>query len=174
MNSSSNQLHLDAIDKKILQHLSSGIKSYDELARMCEVSRNTIYRRIAVLENEGIIKNITKCEINMEKIEISPLIIGVKTSTVAEDRALNLLATHKNVKLLWRTYGDYNISLVAFSPKGSEGLVIESIKTILEDLSSTDICVSVGFVWEKTDFTPIEIQSETSVDQILEKTALSH
>ncbi len=169
MNSS--QFHLDVIDKKILQHLSSGIKSYDELARMCEVSRNTIYRRIAALENEGIIKNTIKCEVNMDKIEISPVIIGVKISTVDEDRALNLLATHKNVKLLWRTYGDYNISLVAFSQKGSEGIVIESIKTILEDLDPTDMCISVGFVWEKTDFTPVENQSEMSIaiDQMLEK-----
>ena len=51
-------------------------------------------------------------------------------------------------------FGDYNLLLVAFCSKGNESMTIQNITNILEDFKGTNICVSVGFVWEKTDLAP--------------------
>ena len=154
----------------MLQYLSTGTSSYVELARLCRVTRNTVYRRIASLENRGIIKNTIRCIINLDQIEITPICIGVTIAQNDQDKAFNLLAAHKNVKLLWRTFGDHNIALLALCPKGKEGEVINSIKAILEELNVSQMCVSVGFMWEKTDFTPFEDQEgiEEKITQIIE------
>ena len=67
--------------------------------------------------------------------------IGVRIAQAEEDKAFRLLAAHRNVKFLWRTFGDCNISLVAFCPKGGEGEVIQGIRTILEAVNATQITV---------------------------------
>lgn len=106
----------------------------------------------------------------MDQIDITPICIGVTIAQTEQEKAFNLLAAHKNVKLLWRTYGEHNIALVALCPKGEEGKAINSIKAILEQLDVTEMCVSVGFAWEKTDFTPFDVQDEIEekIAQILE------
>ena len=155
---------------RLLQQLSAGASSYAELARLCHVTRNTVYRRIASLETRGIIKNTISCIINLDQIDITPVCIGVTIAQADQDKAFNLLAAHKNVKLLWRTYGEHNMMLVALCPKGKEGEVINSVKAILEEFEVSNICVSVGFMWEKTDFTPFDGQNgiEEQMTQILE------
>jgi DNA-binding Lrp family transcriptional regulator len=147
---------LDALDKKILQNLSTGTNSYEQLARTCNVTRNTIYRRITTLEKKGIIKNTIRCNINFDQLDITPIIIGAKVPVVDLDRTLNLLAAHKNVRFLWRTYGGFNVSLVAFCPKGQEGESIQSIKAIFESVNVMAVNVSTGFVWEKMEFAPFD------------------
>lgn len=163
-------MSIDDLDKKLLQYLGTGTRSYAELARLCQVTRNTVYRRIASLENRGIIKNIIRCTINLDQIEITSICMGVTISQSDQDKAFNLLAAHKNVKFLWRTYGEHNLSLVALCPKGAEGKVINSLKAILEEFDVKQICVSIGFAWEKTDFTPFEDENdiEERISQIIE------
>jgi len=161
---------LDDLDKKILQYLSAGTSSYEELARTCNVTRNTVYRRIAALENRGIIKNTLHCIVNLERMEITPVTIGVTIPQTELDKAINILATNKNVKFLWRTYGDHNLSLVAFCSKGKEGEIIQDIRAVLEELNAQLIHVSVGFVWEKMNYSPFDDQSEIEekITQIIE------
>jgi DNA-binding Lrp family transcriptional regulator len=162
---------LDDLDKKILQYLSAGTSSYEELARTCNVTRNTVYRRIAALENKGIIKNTLHCVINLEQMDITPVTIGVTIPRVKEDKAINLLATNKNVRFLWRTYGDHNLTLVAFCPKGKEGDIIQDIRGVLEELNAQAIHVSVGFVWEKMNYSPFDddqSEVEEKITQIIE------
>jgi hypothetical protein len=48
------------------------------------------------------------------------------------------------------------VNLVAFAPKGEEGKTIHSITSILENFDVSNLNVSVGFVWEKSDFNSIE------------------
>jgi DNA-binding Lrp family transcriptional regulator len=151
---------IDDLDRKIVQYLSSGTNSYQELARVCNVTRNTVYRRIATLEKEGIIKNTLRCVVNLDKIGITSISIGVRIQEANEDKAISLLATNKNVRFLWRTYGDHNITLVAFCSKGEEGETIRDIRATLEGLKAEHVCVSVGFVWEKMCFSPFNDQSE--------------
>ena len=151
---------LDLIDKKLIQYLSTGISSYEELARLCNVTRNTVYRRISSLEKKGIIKNIIRCIINFDKIDITPVMFGAKVPVAEIDKALNLFTMHKKVKLLWRCYGEYNVVFIAFCSKGDEGELIQSILAVFESLNVNDVKVSTGFVWEKTDFAPFEENAE--------------
>ena len=151
---------LDDLDRKIIQYLSAGTSSYQELARTCNVTRNTIYRRIAALEKEGTIKNTLHCIVNLEQMDLVPVSIGVRIHQSNQDKAINLLTTNGNVRFLWRTYGEYNLILVAFCPKGKEGEVIQEIEAALEALKAEHICVSVGYVWEKMSYSPFDIQTE--------------
>jgi DNA-binding Lrp family transcriptional regulator len=161
---------LDDLDRKIIQYLSAGTSSYQELARTCNVTRNTIYRRIAALEKEGTIKNTLHCIVNLEQMDLVPVSIGVRIHQSNQDKAINLLTTNGNVRFLWRTYGEHNLILVAFCPKGKEGEVIQEIKASLEDLNAEHICISVGYVWEKMSYSPFDIQTEfeSKITQIIE------
>ncbi len=166
---------LDELDRKIVQCLSLGTSSYEELAQTCSVTRNTIYRRIAALENEGIIENTLRCIINFKQMDITPVIIGARVLENNHEKAVYLLTNNKNVKFLWQTYGDHNISLVAFCTKGKEGAIIQDIRSILEGLGAEHICSSIGFTWEKMSFSPFEdqLESKKKIEQIIEVRNLS-
>jgi DNA-binding Lrp family transcriptional regulator len=151
---------IDHLDRKLLQYLTSGISSYEELARTCNVTRNTVYRRIATLERKGIIKNTIKCNVNLDVLGITPIFIGIKVTQTELNKACQSLSSHKNVRLLLRSYGNHNLNLIAFCLKGMEGRVIQSITTILEACNATDVEISVGFIWEKSDLNTIEDQFE--------------
>jgi DNA-binding Lrp family transcriptional regulator len=151
---------LDYLDRKIIQYLSSGINSYQELARICAVTRNTVYRRIAALENKGIIRNTLRCIVNLEQMDITPVTIGVRIQQTNINKAIGQLRINRNIRFLWRTYGEHNLTLITFCPKGNEGTIIQDIKAILEELDAEHICVSVGYVWEKMDYTPFGSQPE--------------
>ncbi len=158
----------DNLDKKILQHLSNGTSSYEELAHQCNVTRNTVYRRISLLEEKGVIKNTLHCIINMEQMDITTVNIGAKILQINQDKAIMLLSKHKNVKFLWRTYGDYDVIILAFCSKGQEGQVIHELRDILEDLGAEYLSVSVGYAWEKANFSPFEEKNEGGNLLILE------
>jgi DNA-binding Lrp family transcriptional regulator len=161
---------IDHLDRRIIQFLSSGTCSYEELARTCNVTRNTVYRRIAALENKGIIKNTLSCIVNLEQMDLTPVTIGTRISQNNIDQAIGLLSTNRNVRFLWRTYGDHNLTLVAFCAKGKEGETIQAIRIILEDLKAEHICTSIGFVWEKMNYSPFDDQPEieTKISRIIE------
>jgi hypothetical protein len=103
-------------------------------------------------------------------MDLVPVTIGVKIQQINQDKAIHLLATNKNVRFLWRTYGDHNVTLVAFCPKGKEGEIIQDIKAVLEELDAEHICISVGFVWEKMSYSPFDEQStiEDKITQLIE------
>jgi DNA-binding Lrp family transcriptional regulator len=162
---------LDALDKKIITYLSTGTSSYEELANLCGVSRNTIYRRIVALEEIGAIRNKIRCTINYSFLDITPVFFGAKAPAVELDKTSKLLAANKNVKFLWKTYGNHNIIAVAFCQKGREGEMIQSINAIFESHGLTDIVVSTGFTWEKMDFAPFNAANEieAEISKILEE-----
>jgi DNA-binding Lrp family transcriptional regulator len=148
-------LIIDDLDKRIIPYLSLGTNSYQELARACNVTRNSIYRRIAALENRGIIKNTLHCVVNLELMDITPVNIGVRIKQTYLDKAISLLKINKNVRFLWRTYGGHNLTLVAFCPKGQEGKIIQDIRAVLEGLNAdTHMCIC-GFRMGKNELFPI-------------------
>jgi DNA-binding Lrp family transcriptional regulator len=157
----------DDLDKKIIQCLSVGTSSYEELAKQCNVTRNTVYRRISALEDKGIIKNTLHCIVNLDQLDITTVTINVKVPQSNQDKAITLLAINKNVRLLWRTYGDHNLILVAFCCRGKEGEVIQELKSLLEELNAESICVSVGYVWEKMSLSPFEEENKENFAQII-------
>jgi DNA-binding Lrp family transcriptional regulator len=155
---------LDVLDKRLLQNLSSGVSSYEELARECNVSRNTVYRRIAVLEQKGIITKTIRSIVDFEQLDIVALCVGAKMPETEQEKAVALLGTNGNVKLLWRAYGKHNMIAIAFCERGKEGEIVHDLRSVLEQLGATELDVSVGFRWEKMDLTPFpeEIEFEKS------------
>ena len=151
---------MDDINRKLLYHLSTGINSYEELAHLCNVSRNTVYKRVSELERQNIIKNIIRCSVNFDKLDITPLIIAAKIPTTEEDGVFKLLSKNPKIRFLWRAYGDHNLILLAFCPKGEEGKIIDDIKRILESAECADIDVSTGYVWEKSEISPFDLEKE--------------
>lgn len=78
-----------------------------------------------------------------------------------QEETIHLLSANRNVRLLLRTYGDYDLTMVVFCPKGKEGKIIQSINLILEEHNATCVKVSVGISWEKMDLTSFNDQAET-------------
>jgi DNA-binding Lrp family transcriptional regulator len=143
---------IDDLDRKIVQYLCHGIYSYQDLAKKCGVTRNTVYRRIAFLEKNGFIERTTRAVLNYDKLGVTAIAFGAGVNQPDFDAVTGLLKAHNNVKLLLRTFGRHNVVFVAFCNKGDEGNTINSIKEMLEGFNVSDIDVSVGFAWEKTDF----------------------
>lgn len=92
-------------------------------------------------------------------MEIAPVIIGAKISQFNLDKAISLLTNNPSVRFLWRTFGEHNFILVAFCNKGKEGKTVQAIQGILEELNAQNICVSIGFVWEKMNYAPFDDQT---------------
>jgi hypothetical protein len=90
----------------------------------------------------------------------------VNVAQVDQNRVSILLAAHKRVRMLWRTYGNHNITLLALCPKGCEGAFIQEVKTVLEEFNAKNLCVSVGFMWEKMDLTPFEDEEDSMETRI--------
>ena len=163
---------MDELDKDIVQCLSTGACSYQEIARICNVTRNTIYRRIEALEKKGIIKAATSCIISLDKIGIMPIIVGAKAARKNMDYLLHSLQELSCIRMLWRTYGDLDINLVAFCSPGQEGQSIEDIRSLLEEANCEKIVISIGFSWEKSELSPFEspiFQSELTDKSIRTK-----
>jgi DNA-binding Lrp family transcriptional regulator len=162
-------MNVDNLDKKLVQYLSRGTYSYEDLARECNVTRNTVYRRIAALEKQGVIQNIIRCSINYDKLSLVTLCISAKIMQIDRQRAYAGLKANPYVKLLWRSFGDHsNMLMIVFCPKGNEGEVIEELTEILEKFNATNIQTTVGFAWEKMDLSPFVEEPETGLlDQLI-------
>lgn len=158
---------LDDLDRKLLQILSRGANSYEDIAQQCNVTRNTVYRHIAFLEDRGIIKNTLSCVINPDKLDITPLIIGAKVPEEKYEKSVNLLVIQDSIKYLWKTFGDYNMNLVLFCRKGEEGLTLTKIKRILEGSGATEIKISIGFEWIKTDVSPFNEETKDGLSVVM-------
>jgi DNA-binding Lrp family transcriptional regulator len=162
-------MSLDELDKRIVQLLSVGISSYEDLARECKVTRNTVYRRMNILEKNGVIQKITRCVPNYEKLGVVAVFVAAEIAAADQKKALASIKADAGIKLLWRAYGNHNIVSIAFCNKGEEGQTIHRIKSILEGLNATKIKASVGYVWEKIDLTPFgyELEDQTSKEEAL-------
>ncbi|MFX1351902.1 MAG: Lrp/AsnC family transcriptional regulator, partial [Promethearchaeota archaeon] len=87
----------DDIDQKIVKYVCSGIYSYEELAKLCDVSRNTIYRRIANLEKNGTIERRIMAYPNFEKLNLSAVIFGMNVSPKDLDKTVDFLKSQTRV-----------------------------------------------------------------------------
>ncbi len=127
-----NDVGIDSLDKQILQQMSNGINSHEDLAHKCNVTRSTIYRRVASLEKRGFIRRITRSVVDYAKLGIVTICFAFKINQSNQKRAFAALQSHRRVKMLWRAFGDHNAIFVAFCNKGEEGQIIGELKTILE------------------------------------------
>jgi len=134
--------------------MSKGISSYEELARNCNVTRSTIYRRIANLEKASIITRLLHVGVDFEKLNLIAVQIGINVSHMDEERTIETLKKFTETKIIWRTYGLCNLVVVLFCSKGDEGKTISRMREVLEKLNVVSFDFCVGFSWEKLDLTP--------------------
>ncbi len=145
---------LDEIDKKIITHLCEGVSSYSKLADIVGVSRNTVYRRVKKLEEKKAVKEKNITIPNFGEIGYSFALIGMDVSPEDLDDALEFLKDQDKVKLLWKTYGFYEIIILLISEKDDLGDSVNEMRGELEkrDIEVRRYGVSPGISWEKLDF----------------------
>ncbi|MCL5877347.1 MAG: helix-turn-helix domain-containing protein [Candidatus Bathyarchaeota archaeon] len=137
-----------------MHSLCEGIYSYEDVAKKCGVTRNTVYRRIQTLEKNGFIQNITRALFNYDKLGISAISFGIKVPQPDLQNVIAQLTSDNKVKLLLRAYGQHNVIFIVFSDKGEEGKTISRVSEVLERMKIYNPDVSVGFVWKKSNFCP--------------------
>lgn len=149
---------LDELDKKIMSYLCRGTYSYKELGKLCRVGRSTIYRRIDRLEKIGVISKRIMAIPNFTKLNLTAIGITMDISQSDVDRVIEVLKGLPKVKLLWRSYGSYNITVVKVCEKGNEGESISKIREILEkmEVKINKFDASVSFTWEKVNLDPYQ------------------
>ena len=145
---------IDELDKKIIQEMGRGINSYEGLAKKCNVTRSTIYRRVTKLEEMKVITRQTRVILDFEKLDRIALAVGINVAQKDEQKVIDALKECDDVKMMWRTYGSHNLILITFCNKGDEGNKINKLRAILEEFTVKSLDICVGFGWEKMDMTP--------------------
>ena len=147
---------VDERDKQILHYACRGENSYQDIGKQVGISRKTVSRRIQKLKEDGIIekKNITLP--NFEKLGYSAIVVGMNVGIDNLDKSVNILKNIPNIKLLWKTYGEYDIVAVLLCEKKDTGDCIAELKELLadKDIELREINVSPSSSWEKMDLTP--------------------
>ena len=90
-------MFIDKLDEKILHYLSIGANSYDELAKLCNVTRSTVYRRIRKLEKEKIIVHKMKFAVDITKLDITPLAVEKNSRIVMKSKRLKCLKSFQRL-----------------------------------------------------------------------------
>ncbi len=158
---------LDETDRKIIYHVCSGTHSYSELADLAGVSRNTVYRRINKLEENGMIKKRVMAVPDFESIGFSSIIIGINVGLGDMERTVRFLKRQKRIKFLWKTYGKYEVVALLMCKKDDVGNCINNLKGFLEelDVDIKEFDASPSMSWEKVDFTPFEVENTEKEDE---------
>jgi DNA-binding Lrp family transcriptional regulator len=134
--------------------MTKGISSYEDLAKECNVARSTIYRRVMNLEATKIITSQLRVSLDFEKLDLVALHFGINVDSKDEEKTIDTLKKQPNIKMIWRTYGAYNLIAIVICDKGCEGKTIDRIREVLEQLNVKTYEICVGFRWEKVDMTP--------------------
>lgn len=147
---------LDELDKKIISHICRGIYSYNDLAKLCDVARSTIYRRIHLMEESDIISKRIMAIPNFTELDLTAISIFMDINQVDVDKVVDYLKSVPKVKFLWRSYGSFNVTTVIICDKGEEGQCISNLRELLEkkEIHLKKFEAAVSFAWEKVDLSP--------------------
>ena len=145
---------LDELDKKVLHEICSGINSYDDLAKILNVTRGTVYRRIEKLEKNNVIKKKIMAIPNYKALELSAICIGMAVAYDDTEKVIEALCQLPHIKLLWKSYGVHNIVAVMVCDKGKEGEAITILRQLLSKFRTSEYHISIGFEWDKVDISP--------------------
>ena len=149
-------MEMDDLDRKIIRYVCNGTYSYKELAKLCNSSRNTIYRRIAKLEKMDVITRRIMAFPHYDKLNLAAVNFGANVSPGDLDKVVNLLKKQPQVKFLWKTYGTHDLIIVIVCDKGEVGKSIHNLKSALDKLNVSAIQMdsSTSYTWEKIDLSP--------------------
>lgn len=147
---------LSELDRKILIHISKGIANYSNLAEKCGVGVATIFRHINRLEADGFIDKKVKAIPNFTKLNLSAIGVMMDIPQSEVEKVINFLKKQSQVKLLWKTFGAYNITTVIICKKGEEGMCISKMREVLEKMrvKPNKFEAAISYSWEKIDFSP--------------------
>jgi len=145
---------LDELDFKIIRHICTGVYSYDELAELCNVGRNTVYRRINKLERMGIVTRRVMAVPNFEKLGLSAVIVGINLNFQDMDKTLNFLKKYPGVMLICKTYGEHDLVFILLCGREDVGSCVLKLRKALDDLKVqiSDFDVSISISWDKLEF----------------------
>ena len=145
---------LDELDKKVLHEICRGIHSYDDLAKILNVTRGTVYRRIEKLEKNNVIEKKIMAIPNFKVLNLSAICIGMEVAYDDTKKVTEALIQLPSIKLVWNCYGAHNIIAILVCEKGCEGNTISSLRQLLSKLRTSEHHISVGFEWAKVDISP--------------------
>jgi hypothetical protein len=91
---------------------------------------------------------------DFEKLGLSAICIGMDSAAKDTDKVIDRIKRHPHTKSLWRTFGEHQIVLVMVCEKGCEGGAIEKLRQTLAEFDIGKMDISIGFKWEKMDFSP--------------------
>ena len=151
---SEKKVMLDELDKNIMKHMTRGFYSYEELAEKLQVTRSTVYRRINKLEKMHVISKRIMAVPDFAKLDMSAICIGMNVAYEDLASAVSSLVKLDDVKLVWKTYGKHNLIVVIVCERGCEGRTIYGLREKLDAVKIEEFDVSIGFSWEKVDFSP--------------------
>lgn len=108
-----NMYEIDAINRNILSELDKNSRqAYSTLAKKVRTKKDTVKYRIDGLMEHGVINGFYTV-INYSKLGFLLFRLYIKTERISEDKKQELLAyliAHKNVNLVFRITGLYNLS----------------------------------------------------------------
>ena len=145
---------LDELDKKILHEICQGIHSYDDLAKILNVTRGTVYRRIEKLEKNNVIEKKIMAIPNYKILNLSAICLGMEVSYDDTQKVIEAVCHLPNIKLVWKCYGVHNIVAILVCEKGDEGETITNLRQLLSKFSTSAYHISIGFEWDKIDISP--------------------
>jgi len=145
---------LDELDKKVLHEICSGINSYDDLAKILNVTRGTVYRRIEKLEKNNVIEKKIMAIPSYKALDLSAICIGMAVAYDDTEKVIEALCQLPHIKLLWKSYGVHNIVAVMVCDKGKEGDAITILRQLLSKFRTSEYHISIGFEWDKVDISP--------------------
>ena len=139
-----------------MSYICRGIYSYNGLAKLCDVGRSTVYRRVERLERIGAISKMIMAIPNFTYLDLTAINISMDVNQLDVDRVIEFLKGIPMVKFLWRSYGSYNTTVITICEKGAEGKCISKIRETLEEMEVNiqKFEAAVSFNWEKVDLAP--------------------
>ncbi len=148
---------LDEVDIEIMNHICEGASSFSEIGEKCDISHNTVSRRINKMEEKGYLEKEMMAVPSFEKLGYSALIAGISIG-LGEDveKAVNILESYSQVKFLWKTFGDHDIIAVLMCDRENIGDCVESFRKELIDggIELEGLEISTSISWEKLKLTP--------------------
>lgn len=151
-------IKLSRNDKKLLIVLSRNCRlSQNELSKLTGFSRDSVNYRIKKLEKDGIIKKYV-CHFSNQKLGVDNFVVFVKLSNIdsfKEKRLIEKLSTIENIKILFKTRGEYDLLIVVGSKnKIHLSQIINRISNICSrELSEMDLGIYIKILKnEKYDF----------------------
>lgn len=148
-------IKLDRLDFKLLKYICTGFYSYDELAKLCGIGRNTVYRRIRKLERMEVISRRLTAIPNFEKLNVAAVIGGLNLDIQDMSKVVEFLKQLPQIMLICRSYGEHDVVFILLCKREEVGKCIYELRDAFEKrgirLSRFDLSVSVS--WDKLQFT---------------------